>query len=177
MLGMEGQLQRIAGTISHTEHVFLIGKGLNHPVALEGALKLKELAYLHAEAYPAGELKHGPIAMLTEETPVIAIIPRDRSYPRLLTAVKEIKARGAPVIALTDARDTELDQMVDQVVHLPATDPSFSPILNTVALQLLAYHTARERGLPHRPAAEPGQERDRPLGACLALGCNTRAGG
>ena len=148
VLGAEGQLQRIAGTISHTEHVFLIGKSLNHPVALEGAFKLKELAYLHAEGLPAGELKHGPIAMLTGETPVIAVIPRDRSYPRLLTAVKEIKARGAPVIALTDARDTVLDQVVDQVVHLPATDPSFSPVLNTVALQLLAYHTALERGCP-----------------------------
>ena len=148
VLAAEAQFQELGRTMASWEHVFLIGKGINYPIALEGALKLKELAYLHAEGYPAGELKHGPFALLSEETSVIAIIPKDKSYPRLLNTVKEIKARGATVIALTDTNDRDLSQLVDRVVRLPATDAYFSPIINTVALQLLAYYTARERGCP-----------------------------
>ena len=117
-------------------------------MTLEGALKLKEVAYLHAEGYPSGELKHGPFALLSEDTPVIALVPHDSTYTRLLNSVKEIKARGAPIIAITDSSDGELAQLVDDVVRIPATEPYFSPILNTVALQLLAYYAARERGCP-----------------------------
>jgi glucosamine--fructose-6-phosphate aminotransferase (isomerizing) len=148
LLGAQAQVREIAKRIASSQNLFLIGKGINYPVTLEGALKLKEIAYLHAEGYPAGELKHGPFALLTAETPVIALIPRDGTYLRMLNSVKEIKARGAPIIALTDTEDTELSQLVDEVVHLPATDPSFSPILNTVVLQLLAYYVARERECP-----------------------------
>lgn len=148
VLGAEAQFQELARSMSSWEHAFLIGKGLNYPIALEGALKLKELAYLHAEGFPAGELKHGAFALLSEETSVIALIPKDESYPRLLNTVKEIKARGATVFALTDTNDRELSQLVDRVVHLPATSQYFSPFINTVALQLLAYYTARERGCP-----------------------------
>lgn len=150
VLGMEERLRDVGRMLAPREHVYLIAKGINYPVALEGALKLKELAYLHAEGYPAGELKHGPFAMLTPETPVIALVPKDRTYTRVLNAIKEIRARGAPVIAFTDT-DTDDDavaSVVNELVRLPATDPLFFPVIATAALYLMAYHCARERGLP-----------------------------
>ena len=148
VLSLEERLGEVGRWVAGHEHAYLIGKGLNFPVALEGALKFKELAYLHAEGYPAGELKHGPFAMLTEETPVIALVPKDRTYARVLTAMKEIRARGAPVIALTDTRDDAVLSLVDEVVQLPSTDPLFSPIINTAALYLMSYYCAKERGCP-----------------------------
>ena len=148
ILAAEAQVQAVAQRIAHSRDLFLIAKGTNYPVALEGAWKLKEVAYVHAEAFPAGELKHGPFALLDEETPVIAIMPKDDAYQRLLGTVKEVKARGAPVIAITDADDGEAAQLVDEVIHVPTTDPCFSPVLNIVPLQLLAYYMARECGYP-----------------------------
>ena len=146
VLGAEGSLQNLARSIAPADNVFLIAKGINYPVAMEGALKLKEVAYIHAEGYPSGELKHGTFALLGSDTPVIAIMPKDATYLRLLNTVKEVKARGSPVIAITDTDDGEVSQLVDHVVRLPATEPMFSPVINTVALQLLAYYCARERG-------------------------------
>ena len=148
ILAAETQIQAVAQRIADCQDLFLIAKGTSYPVALEGAWKLKEVAYVHAEAFPAGELKHGPFALLSQETPVIAIMPRDDTYQRLLGTVKEVKARGAPVIAITDADDDEAAQLVDEVIRIPATDPRFSPVLSVVPLQLLAYYMARERGYP-----------------------------
>jgi len=111
-------------------------------------LKLKEISYIHAEAYPAGELKHGPFALLGRTTPVVAIATRDDTYEPMLTSIKEIKARGPQVIALAEEGDEDIEQFVDAVIRLPQVDPLFSPFLNSVALQLLAYYTAKERGCP-----------------------------
>ena len=148
VLAMDDRLASIARSIAHRNSLFLIARGTSLPAAMEGALKLKELAYVHAEASPAGELKHGPFALLSGDVPVIALMPRDRTYPRLLNTIREIKARGAPVVAVTDGHDPEVAGLVDEVVELPSTEAAFSPVLSTVALQLLAYHCARERGCP-----------------------------
>ena len=108
-------------------------KGTNYPTALEGALKFKEVAYLHAEGYASGELKHGPFALLGPETPVIAIMPRDDTYDRMLVAVEEIHSRRAPIIALTDCDNAELQSIAQSVVCLPPTDAMFTPVVGTVA--------------------------------------------
>lgn len=128
------------------ENAFFVGRGISYPVAMEGALKLKEISYIHAEAYAAGEIKHGPFALLRSNTPVIAIAPKDHTYDAILTSIKEIKARGPEVIALAQEDDDEIEQFVDVVIRIPEIDPLFSPFLNTVALQLLAYYAAKERG-------------------------------
>jgi glucosamine--fructose-6-phosphate aminotransferase (isomerizing) len=130
------------------ENAYLVARGINFPAALEGALKLKEIAYIHAEGYAAGELKHGPFALLTPGTPVIAIVAGDNTRETMLTNIQEIKAREAPVLALAAEGDGEVVKYVDRVVYVPAADPLFSPLLNSVALQLVAYYAAKERGLP-----------------------------
>ncbi len=132
--------------LSRHDNAFFIGRGINYPVAMEGALKVKEISYIHAEAYPAGELKHGPFALLRPSTPVVAITTRDDTYEAMLTSIKEIKARGPQVIALAEEGDEDIEQFVDAVIRIPPIDPLFSPFLNSVALQLLAYYTAKERG-------------------------------
>ncbi|MCL0073449.1 glutamine--fructose-6-phosphate transaminase (isomerizing) [Dehalococcoidia bacterium] len=143
-----GKIAQHARELSPYANVFFIGRGLNYPVAMEGALKLKEISYIHAEAYPAGELKHGPFALLGRTTPVVAITTKDDTYEPMLTSIKEIKARGPQVIALAEEGDEDIEQFVDAVIRLPQVDPLFSPFLNSVALQLLAYYTAKERGCP-----------------------------
>lgn len=142
----ESNIQEYARYLSGYEHVFFVGRGVNLPVAQEGALKLKEISYIHADGYAAGELKHGPFALLTEDTPVIAIINKDNTYEKILGNVKEIKARGAPVIAVAEEGDEEVEKYVEGVIRVPKVNAIFSPIPNTVALHLLAYWTARERG-------------------------------
>jgi hypothetical protein len=119
-----------------------VGRGINFPIALEGALKLKEIAYIHAEGYAAGELKHGPFALLTPDTPVVALAARDNTYATLLANIKEIKARESPVIAVAEEGDEEIEKYVDFVIRVPRVDHTFSPVVNAVALQLLAYHAA-----------------------------------
>ncbi|MCL0070702.1 glutamine--fructose-6-phosphate transaminase (isomerizing) [Dehalococcoidia bacterium] len=143
-----GKIAQHARELSSYDNVFFIGRGLNYPVAMEGALKLKEISYIHAEAYPAGELKHGPFALLGRTTPVVAITTKDDTYEPMLTSIKEIKARGPQVIALAEEGNEDIEQFVDAVIRLPQVDPLFSPFLNSVALQLLAYYTAKERGCP-----------------------------
>ena len=118
------------------------------PLALEGALKLKEISYIHAEGYAAGELKHGPFALLSSDTPVVAIAAQDNSYEAMLTNIKEIKARQSPVMALVGEGDDVVSDLADWVITVPQVDPIFSPAVNVVALQLLAYHTAKYRGCP-----------------------------
>jgi glucosamine--fructose-6-phosphate aminotransferase (isomerizing) len=148
VLSKEQQIMDIAKQIAHFNNLFFIGRGINYPIALEGALKIKEISYIHAEGFAAGELKHGPFSLLQSNTPVVAIVNRDFTYDAMITNIKEIKSRKAPVIALIREDDHETEQLVDMIIKVPNTHSLFSPIVNTVALQLLAYHTANELGCP-----------------------------
>ncbi|MFC2003839.1 glutamine--fructose-6-phosphate transaminase (isomerizing) [Chloroflexota bacterium] len=148
ILDNEEAIFECAKYLSKYEDVFFIGRGINFPVALEGALKLKEVSYIHAEGYAAGELKHGPFALLGIDTPVIAIVAQDNTYEAMLTNIKEVKARKSPVIALAEEGDEVIGELADLVITVPHIDAMFSPVVNTVALQLLAYYTAKQRGCP-----------------------------
>ena len=148
VLDNEAQIAEAAVSVARFENAFFIGKGLNYPAALEGALKLKEISYLHAEGYAAGELKHGPFALLGENTPVVAIITPDNTYEAMVTSLKEIKARHSPVLALAPEGDVDVNALADYVIPVPKIDNLFTPVINSVVLQLLAYYTARERGCP-----------------------------
>jgi len=148
VLDSEDMISESAEYLSRFDDVFFIGRGINFAVAMEGALKLKEISYIHGEAYAAGELKHGPFALLGSNTPVIAIVAQDNTYEAMLTNIKEVKARRSPVIALAEEGDEVIGELADSVITVPQTDALFSPVVNTVALQLLAYYTARQRGCP-----------------------------
>jgi len=148
VLDSEDIILECAKYLSRYEDVFFIGRGISFPVALEGALKLKETSYIHAEGYAAGELKHGPFALLGGDTPVIAIVARDNTYEAMLTDIKEVKARGSPVMALAEEGDEAIGELADLVITVPRVDAMFSPVVNVVALQLLAYYTAKQRGCP-----------------------------
>ncbi len=148
VLDDEDKILECAKFLSRYEDVFFIGRGISFPVALEGALKLKETSYIHAEGYAAGELKHGPFALLGGDTPVIAIVARDNTYEAMLTDIKEVKARGSPVMALAEEGDEAIGELADLVITVPRVDTMFSPVVNVVALQLLAYYTAKQRGCP-----------------------------
>lgn len=124
---------------------FFIGRNINYPIAMEGALKLKEISYIHAEGYAAGELKHGPLALITNDVPVVAIAPQSSTYDKILSNIKEVKARDASVIGIANQDDDEIFKYVDIVLPIPRTDELLSPLLTTVVVQLLAYYTALER--------------------------------
>jgi glucosamine--fructose-6-phosphate aminotransferase (isomerizing) len=134
----------------HTRSDFLyLGRGLNYPIALEGALKLKEISYIHAEGYPAGEMKHGPIALIDEEMPVVALAPLDSVYEKMVGNIQEAKARGGQIIALTTGEGdlaTILDPVQDALITLPAVPRLLVPIALVIPLQLLAYYIAVRRG-------------------------------
>ena len=135
----------------YNRHDFLfLGRGINYPIALEGALKLKEISYIHAEGYPAGEMKHGPIALIDEQMPVVALAPRDHVFEKMLSNIQEVKARGGSIIALTTGRDELVEALLDtehdSIIALPETRPRLSPVVMVVPLQLLAYHIAVRRG-------------------------------
>ena len=139
-------IERLAKTYSHARDFLYLGRGINYPIALEGALKLKEISYIHAEGYPAGEMKHGPIALIDEHMPVVVLLPKDQVYDKTLSNLKEVEARGGRIIALTDAPSSELQQIVCETVRIPSTNPLLMPILMTIPLQLLAYYVAIHRG-------------------------------
>ncbi len=146
LLGREAELVAIAKRY-HTKRNFLyLGRGINYPIALEGALKLKEISYIHAEGYAAGEMKHGPIALIDKDMPVVVLAPRDRLYEKTVSNLMEVKARHAPVIAFVAEGERELGKTADAVFTIPDVHPLLSPILFTVPLQLLAYHIAVLRG-------------------------------
>ncbi|MBE8540549.1 glutamine--fructose-6-phosphate transaminase (isomerizing) [Geoglobus acetivorans] len=146
VLEREGEIEQIAVLISGYENMMYIGRGIGVPIAMEGALKMKEISYIHAEAYPAGELKHGSFALLGEKTPVIASLVPDETYEIMLNNIKEVKARESVVVAVADEDDQEVEKYVDFVIRVPKTEHIFSAITHSVVLQLLAYHTARKRG-------------------------------
>ncbi len=140
------KIQKIAEDISDADNMLYIGRGLNYPVALEGALKLKEISYVHAEGFPAGELKHGPIALIDNGLPVIAIVPQDGTYEKVLSNLEEVKARGALVIAVASMTDTMIGSKVKDVLAIPKVSKFLTPILASIPLQLLAYYVADHKG-------------------------------
>jgi glucosamine--fructose-6-phosphate aminotransferase (isomerizing) len=142
----DGRIEQIAKHFFKSSDFLYLGRGPNFPVALEGALKLKEISYIHAEGYPAGEMKHGPIALIDENMPVVVLAGRNGVYEKILANIEEVKARGGIVIALTTAGDVEIEKKVDQVIPVPPVNQLLMPILMAVPLQLLAYHIAVLRG-------------------------------
>ncbi|MFC2060695.1 SIS domain-containing protein, partial [Chloroflexota bacterium] len=144
----EDRIIECADYLSNYQSVLYIGRGINYPVALEGALKLKEIAYIHAEGYAAGELKHGPFALLGSDTPVVAVVGQDNTREAMLTNIREVKTRGSSVMALAEEGDEAIEELADTVITVPSVDAIFSPVVNTVSLQLLAYYTAKKRGCP-----------------------------
>ncbi len=146
ILAREAAVERIARRYGKASDVLYLGRGVNYPVALEGALKLKEISYIHAEGYPAGEMKHGPIALINEQMPVVVLIPHDGVFSKTLSNLKEVESRGGRIIVVTDAPSPELEAMAADVLTVPQTNELLTPILLTVPLQLLAYHVAVYRG-------------------------------
>ncbi|MFA5102151.1 MAG: glutamine--fructose-6-phosphate transaminase (isomerizing) [Candidatus Thermoplasmatota archaeon] len=148
VLERSDEIIAVASHLKDATSVFFIGRGINYPLSLEGALKLKEISYIHAEGFAAGELKHGPFALLTKDTPVVAIVTQDETYEKILANIGEIKARGSPVIAIAEDKDTEIENHADYVLRFP-TSPHLLPCIPiTVVLQLLAYHVADLRKCP-----------------------------
>src|SRR5262249_34461146 len=149
-LKLSSEVEEVAARF-HTRTDFLyLGRGINYPIALEGALKLKEISYIHAEGYPAGEMKHGPIALIDERMPVVTIAPHDHVFEKMIGNVQEVKARGGSVIVLTSRGDDKLRSILDRnndfVLELPRAPEWLTPILMVVPLQLLAYDIAVRRG-------------------------------
>jgi glucosamine--fructose-6-phosphate aminotransferase (isomerizing) len=138
--------EHLAGPLARREHALYLGRGINYPIALEGALKLKEISYIHAEGYPAGEMKHGPIALIDETVPVVAIAVQDSVYDKMISQIEQVKARDGMVIAVATEGDTLIPTKADHVVHVPRTLPLLTPVLTVLPLQLLAYHVAVQRG-------------------------------
>jgi len=146
VLGREAEIVAIAKRYYKKRNFLFLGRGINYPIALEGSLKLKEVSYIHAEGYAAGEMKHGPIALIDKDMPVVVLVPRDRLYEKTVSNLMEVKARRAPVIAFVAEGERELGKIADAVFTVPDTHPLISPILFTIPLQLLAYHIAVLRG-------------------------------
>lgn len=146
VLGDAKHIQKIAEDIADASHVLFIGRGANYPVALEGALKLKEISYMHAEGFAAGELKHGPIALIDQGVPVVAIAPNDSLRSKILSNVEEVKARGASVISVINDGDKEFEERSKHTIKIPKANWCVTPILATVPLQLLAYYVADHKG-------------------------------
>jgi len=145
-LADESLLMKFAQIFQHHRDFLFLGRGVNYPIALEGALKLKEISYIHAEGYPAGEMKHGPIALIDEDMPVVAITPHDSVLEKMLSNIEEVKARSGIVLAVTDRANPDLSAKADGVILVPQTHELLSPMLMVLPLQLLAYHIALLRG-------------------------------
>lgn len=145
-LTLDADIRTLVSKFKTMRNFLYLGRGANFPVALEGALKLKEISYIHAEGYPAAEMKHGPIALIDENMPVVFIVPKDAIYEKVISNIQEVKARKGRIIAVANEDDTEIGAMVDHVIRVPRTYGFFGPIVNSIPLQLLAYHMAVARG-------------------------------
>ena len=146
ILDKKDQIIKIAQLYGDSNNFLYLGRGYNYPVALEGALKLKEISYIHAEGYPAAEMKHGPIALIDKNMPVVFIATTDRVYAKVLNNIEEVRTRGGKVIAIANEQNNEISEMVDHVLYIPETIDVLTPILSVIPLQLLAYHIAVMRG-------------------------------
>ncbi len=142
----QSQYELLAREYSRCADFLFLGRGKCHPLAMEGALKLKEISYIHAEGYPAGEMKHGPISLIDENMPVVALVPQDNLYEKMLNNVSEVKARGGSVIAIATRGDEHIADLADRVIYIPKASADISPILAAIPMQLLAYHIAVRRG-------------------------------
>jgi glucosamine--fructose-6-phosphate aminotransferase (isomerizing) len=140
------QAKEIAAQYKDARNFLYLGRGYGFPVALEGALKLKEISYIHAEGYPAAEMKHGPIALIDEEMPVVVIATKHGSYEKVVSNIQEVKARKGKIIAIVTEGDEEVKKMSDYVIEIPETDEILVPLVSVIPLQLLAYHIAVMRG-------------------------------
>lgn len=146
ILELDSQIKLIAERFKDAKNFLYLGRGFNFPVALEGALKLKEISYIHAEGYPAAEMKHGPIALIDEDMPVIILATRDNTYAKILSNIEEVRSRKGRVIAIASEGDTEVSRLAEEVIYIPQASGPITPLLTVVPLQLLAYHIATLRG-------------------------------
>jgi glucosamine--fructose-6-phosphate aminotransferase (isomerizing) len=142
------QVRKVAGEYKDARDWLFLGRHVGYPMALEGALKLKEISYLHAEGYPAAELKHGPIALIEDGTPVVVVHPSSHVYAKMLTNIQEVAARGAAILAIAEDGDREVAAHATHVLRVPATTQLLSPLVCLIPLQLLSYHVAVARGCP-----------------------------
>ena len=145
-LKLDAQIQIVAKTFKDATNFLYLGRGYNFPVALEGALKLKEISYIHAEGYPAAEMKHGPIALIDQEMPVVFIATKDSSYEKVVSNIQEVKARKGRIISIVTEGDTVIPKMSEFVIEVPATLEQLMPLVTVIPLQLLSYHIAVLRG-------------------------------
>jgi glucosamine--fructose-6-phosphate aminotransferase (isomerizing) len=144
-LEQDGHIQEVAKDVMHASNALFLGRGLSCPVALEGALKLKEISYVHAEGYAGGEMKHGPLALVDRNMPVVCLLPRDSTLEKMLSNVQEVRARDGQVIAIANDEATAA-KLAKHTILVPATLEEFTPLLTTIPLQLLSYHVADQRG-------------------------------
>ena len=146
LLSDQSQYEQLALKYARRANFLFLGRGKNYPLAMEGALKLKEISYIHAEGYPAGEMKHGPISLIDRKMPVVALVPQDDLYEKMLSNVNEVKARRGSVIAVATEGDKHISEKADEVIWIPKASENITPILNAIPMQLLAYYIAVERG-------------------------------
>ena len=146
VLDNAGAIEHIADRFAHSENALYLGRGYQFPVALEGALKLKEISYIHAEGYPAAEMKHGPIALIDEAMPVVFIATQDEVYEKVVSNIQEVKARGGQILAIVTEGDKKVPSLADHVLEIPKVDDALTPLLTVVPLQILSYHIALKRG-------------------------------
>ena len=142
LLNIDATVKEIAAVYKDAKNCLYLGRGFNFPVALEGALKLKEISYIHAEGYPAAEMKHGPIALIDENMPIFVIATSKGHYEKVVSNIQEIKSRSGKIIAIVTEGDTQVKEIADHVIEIPETEEAFTPLLTTIPFQLLSYHIA-----------------------------------
>jgi len=143
----ENKIQTVSGTFTDAKGSMFLGRGFSYPIALEGALKLKELAYVHAEGYPAGEMKHGPLALIEDGMPVVVLAPKDKYYPKTISNMQEVIARGAKVLLITNkSKDDVVSENIWETIEVESTNDDLLPFLLTIPLQKLAYYAALKKG-------------------------------
>ena len=146
ILAQAEEIEAMSKIFTYAKNFIYLGRGYNYPVALEGALKLKEISYIHAEGYPAAEMKHGPIALIDEEMPIVVIAPKYGIYEKILSNVQEVKARKGRIIAIVTGGDDKIKQLADYTIEIPEVIDSLSPLLTVIPLQLLSYYVAVAKG-------------------------------
>ena len=147
VINMSNEIRVVAENFKDSKNFIYLGRGINFPVALEGALKLKEISYIHAEGYPAAEMKHGPIALIDKNMPLVFVAPRDESYEKIISNMEVVKARGGRIIVIANEKDEKLQKLAEKIFVVPKTRKELSPIVNVILLQLLAYHIADLKGI------------------------------
>lgn len=146
VLKLNDKIERLSLIYTYARNFLYLGRGYNYPVALEGALKLKEISYIHAEGYPAAEMKHGPIALIDAEMPSVIVAPRDHLYEKIVSNVQQVKARGGSIIAIVTEGDSVIRNIADHVLEVPEVPECLSPIITSIPLQLLSYYIAINKG-------------------------------